>query len=275
MEKVILITGCSKNTGIGYNAALSLAGQNHKVIATIRNKNNIENLNELHQREPTFSYLDLSNEESIQTCVLNIINQYGRIDTLVNNAGYGLIGSIEQLDLSQIRQALEVNIIGTISLIQHVIPHMKDQSSGHIINVSSIHSTRYCQPARMCYRGSKAFIETASEALSFELAQWGINVSLFEPGRLTSSITKEHGNIEIDNESYDKLNKKSMHWFKQNTPPPQDGSEVAKYLVELINMENPPFHYQTGNSTREYAEKWRGLGKSERQHIELKSFYEQ
>lgn len=274
MKKVILITGCSKDTGIGYNAALFLSRFGHEVMATVRNKSSIESLNASGEKHLNFVYLDLSIENSIEVTVSNIIKQYGRIDTLINNAGYGLIGRIEQLGLNQIRQALEVNIVGTISLIQHVVPQMKRQFGGHIINVSSIHSTRYCQPARTCYRGSKAFIETASEALSFELAQWGINVSLFEPGRLTSSISKVHGNIEADKESYEKLNQKSLQWFKQNTPSPQDGSEVAKYLVELVNMEKPPFHYQTGITTREYAEEWRGLGKSEQQHTEIKAFYE-
>ena len=249
MTKIIVITGYSKITGIGYNTAMLLAKSGHQVIATVRNKDSLTKLNSEHNGNPAFDYLDLANEESISTLINNLISKYGRIDTLINNAGYGLIGAIEQLSIEQIRNALDVNIVGTINLIQHVIPFMKKQSEGHIINVSSIHSTRYCQPARAGYRGSKAFLEVVSEALSLELAHWNIHVSLFEPGRLTTPITKEFGNKNTQDNYNQMLNQRSLEWFKNSTPPPQSGNEVATYLAQLVQMNKPPFHFQTGAST--------------------------
>lgn len=273
MSKVVLITGCSKTTGIGYNTALSLVTEGRIVIATVRDKNIIDRLNQEHNGNPIFKYLDLANEKSIEHLVNDVIQEYGKIDTLINNAGYGLIGAVEQLTSDQIRNALEVNVVGTISLIQHVIPHMKNKSHGHIIYVSSIHSARYCQPLRSCYRGSKAFIEIVAEALSFELAQCNINVSLFEPGRLTTIISKEFGSKDIDNSHYQNINEKSNQWFRDYTPAPQTGGEVAKFLVQLVKLDNPPFHFQTGNLTTDYVNQWRSEGKSNEQQAKLKEYY--
>lgn len=273
MTKIILITGCSKVTGIGFNAAKLLSSAGHTVIATVRNK---EALNELNRNSPSnliFKYLDLSVEDSIRVLVAEIASKYGQIDVLINNAGYGLIGAIEQLSAEQMRRALEVNVVGTLLLTQLVIPLMKEKLSGHIITVSSIHNSRFCHPGRSFYRGCKAILETASEAMSFELVRWNIYVTLFEPGRLTTSITKEQGEKEIDSHHYKILHQRSLQWFQQNTPIPQTGFDVAKQLEMLVAMKNPPFHFQPNELANQYVKKWQGVGKSNEEMESLRQMY--
>jgi len=189
MSKVILITGCSKESGLGFHLASLLHQKGYQVAPTVRNV----------EHPPkgvgfNFNYLDLTDEASIISTVSNVINQYQQIDVLVNNAAYGLIGAVEQCSSEQLRKVFNTVVVGTLRLTQEILPYMRQQRFGHIINISSIHTTRHCHPLRAGYRGIKAALETMMEALALEVAQWNIYVTNFEPGRLTKSITKEYGN---------------------------------------------------------------------------------
>lgn len=176
MKKVILLTGAS--SGIGYNTAESLAKEGHIVYGAARRTERMEDLKQFGVKP---IYLDVTNEDSIKNAVNMIIENEGRIDVLINNAGYGSYGAIEDVEISEAKMQFEVNLFGLARLVQLVIPHMRKQKSGRIINVSSM-GGRLTTYFGAWYHATKYALEAFSDALRMEVADFGIDVSLIEPG---------------------------------------------------------------------------------------------
>lgn len=176
MKKVILLTGAS--SGIGYNTAESLAKEGHVVYGAARR---IEKMETLKQFWVKPMYLDVTDEESIKSAIDTIIGNEGRIDVLINNAGYGSYGAIEDVEISEAKMQFEVNLFGLARLVQLVLPHMRKQKSGRIINVSSM-GGRMTSYFGGWYHATKYALEAFSDALRMEVADFGIDVSLIEPG---------------------------------------------------------------------------------------------
>lgn len=175
-KKVIIITGAS--SGIGYHSAELLGKKGYVVYAMARRVDRIEELVSLGVK-PLF--LDLTQEASIQNCVKRVLVEQGRIDVLVNNAGYGLYGPIEEVDLAEARAQFEVNLFGLASLTQQVIPIMRQQKGGIIINISSV-AGRFTSYFGAWYHSTKYALEAFSDALRMELSDFGIKVIIIEPG---------------------------------------------------------------------------------------------
>ena len=176
MKKVILLTGAS--SGIGYQTAESLAKEGHIVYGAARR---IEKMETLKQFEVKPIYLDVTDEESIKSAIDTIIGDEGRIDVLINNAGYGSYGAIEDVEINEARRQFEVNLFGLARLVQLVLPHMRKQKAGRIINVSSM-GGRLTTYFGAWYHATKYALEAFSDALRMEVADFGIDVSLIEPG---------------------------------------------------------------------------------------------
>ena len=176
MTKVILITGAS--SGIGFDAARTLARQGHRVYAAARR---VERMEPLKEDGVVPVRMDVTDEDSMQACVRTILEQEGRIDVLVNNAGYGYFGAIENVSLEEARKQLEVNVFGLARMCQLVLPSMREQGSGRIINTSSIAGKAVIYFGGW-YHVSKYSVEALSDALRMEVKPFGIDVSLIEPG---------------------------------------------------------------------------------------------
>ena len=176
MKKVILLTGAS--SGIGYQTAESLAKEGHVVYGAARR---IEKMETLKQFVVKPIYLDVTDEESIKSAIDTIIRNEGRIDVLINNAGYGSFGAVEDVDISEAKMQFEVNLFGLARLLQLVLPHMRKQKSGRIINVSSM-GGRLTTYFGAWYHATKYALEAFSDALRMEVSDFGIDVSLIEPG---------------------------------------------------------------------------------------------
>ena len=176
MKKVILLTGAS--SGIGYQTAESLAKEGHVVYGAARR---IEKMETLKQFGVKPMYLDVTYEESIKSAIDTIIGNEGRIDVLINNAGYGSYGAIEDVEISEAKMQFEVNLFGLARLVQLVLPHMRKQKSGRIINVSSM-GGRLTTYFGAWYHATKYALEAFSDALRMEVVDFGIDVSLIEPG---------------------------------------------------------------------------------------------
>jgi short-subunit dehydrogenase len=174
--KVALITGAS--AGIGTEVARNLSARGHVVYGVARRADPLAAL--AREGIRTFQ-MDVTDDDSITAGVKRIIGEAGRIDVLVNNAGYGSLGSVEETPLDDGRQLFEVNVFGAMRLTQLVIPYMREQRSGRIINISSVGGKIY-SPLTAWYNGSKHAIEVMSDCLRFELAQFGIDVVVIEPG---------------------------------------------------------------------------------------------
>lgn len=188
-RKVILITGAS--SGIGYDAALILAGQGHKVYGAARR---IELMERLREKGVVPIRMDVTDEQSMADGVKSIIDAEGRIDVLVNNAGYGYMGAIENVSIAEAKRQIEVNVFGLARLTQLVLPYMREQKSGRIINTSSV-AGKAVIPFGGWYNVSKYSVEALSDALRIEVRPFGIKVSLIEPG----GIKTDWGIIAADN----------------------------------------------------------------------------
>lgn len=182
---IVLITGAS--SGIGYESAILLARKGHKVYGAARRVDRMEPLREYGVVPVS---LDVTSEESMQACVADILSAEGRIDALVNNAGYGYFGAIENVSLEEARRQLEVNVFGLARLTQLVLPSMREHGFGRIVNVGSVVG-RVVLPFGGWYHVSKYSVEALSDALRIELKPFGIDVALIEPG----GIDTEWGTI--------------------------------------------------------------------------------
>lgn len=174
--KVVLITGAS--SGIGYEAAQRLARRGCKVYAAARR---VDLMDPLRQEGIVPVRLDVCDEASMRQCVDTVLQAEGRIDVLVNNAGYGYFGAVENVCDAEARRQLEVNVFGLAAMCRLVLPHMRKQGSGRIVNTSSI-AGLVVLPFGGWYHVSKYSVEALSDALRMELRPFGIDVSMIEPG---------------------------------------------------------------------------------------------
>jgi len=174
--KIILITGAS--SGIGFDAAKALAQCGHKVYAAARR---LELMEPLRQYGITPIRLDVTDDRSIQDAVDTLLATEGRVDVLVNNAGYGYFGAVENVSMDEARRQLEVNVFGLARMCQLVLPSMRQQGRGLIVNTSSI-AGKLVLPYGAWYHVSKYSVEALSDALRIELKPFGIDVAMIEPG---------------------------------------------------------------------------------------------
>lgn len=187
--KVVLITGAS--SGIGYMAAKLLAEKGNIVYGAARR---VEKIEELRPFGVIPVRMDITDESSIRSCVEKIISEQGRIDVLVNNAGYGYYGAIETVAIEEAKKQFDVNLFGTARLTQLVLPYMREQHNGRIVNVASI-AGRMTLYLGAWYHASKYALEAFSDALRMEVKPFGIDVSIVEPG----GIRTDWGLVAADN----------------------------------------------------------------------------
>ena len=181
MAKVILITGAS--SGIGFDAAATLSRQGHRVYAAARRVERMEPLKELGVVPLR---MDVTDEASMEAGVRTVLEAEGRIDVLVNNAGYGYFGAIENVPMEEARRQLEVNVFGLARLCQLVLPSMREQGSGRIVNIASVAGKTVLYFGGW-YHVSKYSVEALSDALRMELKPFGIEVSMIEPGGIRTN----------------------------------------------------------------------------------------
>ncbi|GAA2023630.1 oxidoreductase [Catenulispora yoronensis] len=172
MTKVWMITGAG--AGLGRAIAEHARGQGHTVVATARDVKAVEDFDDA-------LVLDVHDPSSVEAAVAEAVRRHGRIDVLVNNAGHGLVGAVEELADADLRAVLETNVFGVLRATRAVLPHMREQRSGHIVQMSSV-GGQVANPGHAAYATAKFALEGLSESLSAEVAPWGIRVTLVEPG---------------------------------------------------------------------------------------------
>ena len=251
-QKVAIVTGSS--SGIGYATSLMLARKGFYTYASVRNTNKSASLESIANAERLplkLIQLDVTDDSSVKDAVEKIVLEKGRIDVLVNNAGYGLFGAFEDLSLDEIKAQFETNFFGVIRVTQHVLPIMRTPQNGGgvIVNVSSINGL-IAFPVISAYVGTKFAIEGLSESIAYELEPFGIKVILIEPGAIGSNFMK--GSVlpkrALDPQSpYSELVQK----FSVKTSSQHDNAtqpeEVAKTIFQAISIEKPEFRYVVGN----------------------------
>lgn len=238
-QKIALVTGAS--SGIGKATAKLLARNGYFVFAMARRMNRLEQLRS-DQIEPIC--LDVTDAKAVRASVEHIIQTKGRIDVLVNNAGYGQLGAIECVSMEAARQQFEVNVFGYAYFMHAVLPYMREQKSGKIINISSILG-RIAIPGFGWYAASKHAVEALSEAVRSEVLEFGINVILIAPGLIkTEFAAKEFESLDTvnHNSAYKKLIA-GLHHLLAGEPKAPGPEIIATAVLHVITTSFPPVRY--------------------------------
>ena len=256
MENVALVTGCS--SGIGLETAVALAREGHFTFATMRNLKKVEALEKIVKDENlpiSILELDVDNKESMDNAIEKIIEQKGRIDTLVNNAGWGMWGTVEDVSIDEFKEQFETNFFSIVRMIQKIAPIMRKQKSGSIVNVSSV-AGRIGFPVSPAYISSKFALEGLSECLRFELSPFGINVITIEPGVIKTNFfdSMKMAKKSDSNSVYNDITSKVISGVKMMAEMGTDPKEVANTILKSINDKSPLPRYIVGNDAMMFLE---------------------
>ena len=243
MKKVVLITGAS--SGMGRETAIRLSTQGYTVYAVARR---IDKMQDLVPLGIKVTFMDVTDSDSINAVVDSVLNAEGRIDILINNAGYGLYGAFEEVSIEEARKQLEVNLIGLASITQVVIPYMRKQKSGKIINISSV-GGKMVGPFGAWYHVSKFGVEALSDALRLELKPFGIDVIVIQPGGIRSEWSgiamnnlKSTAHNSVYASAITKVLSSNEELERQYAKP----SVIANLIAKAIQSKNPKTRYSGG-----------------------------
>ena len=257
-HKVAIVTGSS--TGIGYETSLILARNGFLTYATMRNLNKSENIKLIATKENLpiqIKQLDVTDDVSVTNAIQAISSEAGRIDVLVNNAGYGLNGAFEDLAIDEIKAQYETNVFGLIRTTQAVLPIMRRQKSGTIVNISS-GAGRLGFPGGSAYVSTKFAVEGLSESMSYELEPFGIKVVIVEPGVIRTNFVVDGLVVakksQDPNSPYSQIMQKIATGFEEMMKNASSPDLVAKVVLNAIRDENPSLRYLAGSD----VETWLG-----------------
>lgn len=237
--KTVLITGAS--SGIGRVTSERLAGLGYKVFGTSRR---------VDQKVPgvTMLVMDVQDETSVNAAIVKVMEQTGRLDALINNAGILLVNTVEETTLEQTRALLETNFIGAIRMVQAVLPIMRKQRSGRILNVASL-GGRIGVPGEAIYSASKFALVGFSEALRHEIAPFGIHVSSVEPGFFKTNIDQAAIPALTSISDYQPIRSALEAAIKRSFEKAGDAKHVAELIATILKAPKPKLHYLVGKDT--------------------------
>ena len=280
MEKqsIAVVTGSS--TGIGFETSLLLARNGFYTYATMRDTHKGDNIKEIANDENLplkVLSMDVDNDDSVRNTIQNILDEKKKIDILINNAGYGLFGALEDISIEEAKKQFETNLFGAIRTIKEVLPAMREQKNGLIINITSLAGIVGI-PAECIYVSTKFALEGLSESISYELQPYGIKVILIEPGVINTNFVPniKFPNQIDNNNNIKKKNSSSYysntidtflsHYFSamNNAQPPK---EVAIVILEAIknasNSSESLFRYTVGGDAKTFAQAKNGMSDSQ------------
>ena len=245
MQKVILITGAS--SGIGKSIGDFLHDKGFKVYGTSRNPQNYPN------SKFALLALDVRNPETIKQTIDQIILESKKIDIVINNAGVGIAGPLEEIPMSEIKNNFETNFFGPIEVIKSVLPQMREQKSGLIINITSI-AGYMGLPFRSVYSASKGALELISESLNMEVKPFGINIVCVAPGDFATNIAsgRFHAPI-IEGSDYEKQYSNNLKMMNYHVDSGGNPIEMAEAIFKIINNSNPRIHYKVGAFMQKFS----------------------
>ena len=271
MSKVWLITGCSRGLGRALAEAVLVAG--HKLVATARNPAQLTDLVERYGDQVCAVALDVTDEPAAGNAIEAAVDTFGRLDVIVNNAGYGDVGSIEDTSLADFRAQIETNLFGVINVTKTAIPLMREQGSGHIIQFSSIVG-RLGPPGRGAYAAAKWGIEGFSEVLAKEVGPLGVKVTIIEPGGFRTDFAGASATIRNGRPEYDSTVGRMARFQRDfSGAQPGDPAKAAAVIIHIASLDEPPLRLLLGSDAVHSAEqsdsarlgadkKWRELSVS-------------
>ncbi|WP_046745498.1 SDR family oxidoreductase [Kordia zhangzhouensis] len=246
MSKVILITGGS--SGIGKSIGILLAQKGYKVYGTSRNPEKVTNFTAF----PLLA-LDVRNTDTIQKAIAIVIKKEGRLDVLINNAGVGITGPIEETPDEEIHKAFQTNLYGPIAVMKAVLPHMRTQKNGLIINVTSI-AGYMGLPYRGIYSATKGALELITEAIRMEVKMFGIEVTNVAPGDFATNIAAGRYHTPVfENSPYKEVYGNMLTEMDAHVDEGSDPTMMAEAVLRIIETSKPKIHYKVGAFMQKFS----------------------
>ncbi len=247
--KVWFITGASR--GFGFEIAKAVLKTGDKVVATVRSEP--ENLLNLLNNDKNLlvTVLDVNDKNLVRTSVKAALDKYESIDVLVNNAGYGLLSAVEEASDEEVRQNYETNVFGLLNVTREVLPQLRQQRSGHIINLSSVGGLAGF-PGWGLYCSTKFAVDGITESMALELAPLGIHATAVEPGFFRTDFLDSSSLITTKNiiaDYADTAGEMRNQMTLANKKQPGNAEKLAQAFITLANCENPPVHLMLGKDT--------------------------
>lgn len=271
MTRTWLVTGSSRGFGRALCESILEAGDN--LLATARDTDQLSSLVGVRAGQLVTARLDVTNEAEARAAVATAIETFGGLDVLVNNAGYGDVGSIEDTPLASFRRQIETNLFGTIIMTKAVIPHMRERRNGHIVQFSSV-GGRLGAPGRAPYSAAKWGVEGFSEVLAQEMKLIGVRVTIVEPGGFRTDFAGSSTAIETGRPEYDDVVGKAARMQRAyDGKQPGDPRRGARAILEIVAANDPPLRLPLGHDAiaaiersdrarLEELQRWRALSTS-------------
>ncbi len=269
--KTWLVTGSSRGLGRALSEAVLESGDT--LVATARNSSDLHDLKEKYGDRVQTCDLDVTSQDRARDAVDLALRSFGALDVIVNNAGYGELGSVEETSMTSFRSQIETNLIGTIIVTKAAIPTLRAQRKGHIIQISST-GGRIGAPARAAYSAAKWGVEGFSESLSREMSLVGVHVTIVEPGGLRTDFARSSGTTPEGSVEYDAVVGATVRMQKNYSGrQPGDPVKAASVIRSLTEMERPPLRIALGSDSvsaieaadelrMQELDRWRSLSKS-------------
>lgn len=244
MSRRWLITGSSRGLGLALAEAVLAAGD--RALVTARDPSRIQNLVKRHGARVRLAALDVTDALAAAEAVRVAVDAFGGLDVLVNNAGYGDVGSVEDTTLDDFRRQIETNLFGTITVSKAVIPLMREQRSGHIIQLSSV-GGRLGAPGRAAYSAAKWGVEGFSESLALEMALVGVKVTIVEPGGFRTDFAGASTSLKEGRPDYDAVvGATARRQRAYDGHQPGDPTRAAQAIIRIASTKSPPLRVALG-----------------------------
>lgn len=246
-QKVWFITGASK--GFGLEIVKAALAEGDQVVATVRKNADALRSAIQQNKDSLVVTLDVTNEDQVKKGVQEAISRFGRIDVLVNNAGYGLLAATEEASAEEVKKQYDTNVFGLLNVTRAVLPHMRNRHSGHIINISSLFGYRAATPGFGLYGSTKFAVEGISEGLALEVAPLGIHVTSAAPGLFSTEFTSTDSYMSSETvlDAYkDTVGAVRGFIGQLHGNQPGDPAKLARVIVTIAGTENPPLHLPIG-----------------------------
>jgi NAD(P)-dependent dehydrogenase (short-subunit alcohol dehydrogenase family) len=248
--KTWLITGTSRGFGREWTVAALERGD--RVVATARNVNSLKDLEERYGERILALPLDITDRSAVFDVVRRGFERFDRLDVIVNNAGYGQFGMIEELTEGELRDQIETNLFGALWVTQAALPYLREQGGGHIVQISSIGGIS-AFPNIGAYHASKWALEGFSQALAQEVADFGIRVTVIEPGGFSTDWGGSSARHATPLPAYDALREKAAETRRVRTQSQGDPSASARAILEVVDAKNPPLRIFFGDGPLQIA----------------------
>jgi NAD(P)-dependent dehydrogenase (short-subunit alcohol dehydrogenase family) len=253
MSQVWLITGASRGLGRALTEAALAAG--HRVLATARNPEHLVGIANKFEHSVRTVSLDVTDENQAQNAVESAVQAFGRVDVLVNNAGYGNVSPVEDTPLAEFRTQIETNLFGTIIMTKAVLPYLRVQGSGHIIQISSI-GGRVGPIGRAPYATAKFGVEGFSESLSKEVRPLGIRVTIVEPGGFRTDFAGSSTELRAGRPEYEATVGATVRFQRDyDGKQPGDPAKAAAALLHIASLPEPPLRLLLGSDAYHAAQR--------------------